>query len=584
MLTTHNSYYKLHLKLKNLSKTISFQNIDLTKNKEDKVEYLYHLMREVVETACITADDILDDIGKLLTVMESPCLMMAPGLSPLLASHYNLCLGTIISLAGENRLQLKEYLDDLENLKSKGIYMVTELDRGNNAMSLQTQAHFDEECQQFIINTPMPGAGKYMPYLSSDHQPKLAVVMARLWLKEKDCGVHPFIVRCRDENGKLLPNIKVSKLSAIDMYSISEVDHSLTCFQNVRIPHHAFLGGDLNQVTMDGHFITKATNQRDIFFHSLCRVEWGKIVLVAALMPHFKMAIAVATEYSKKRMMNSRENNLKLLDIRSQKFELANAYISLIASISLYEETKLTCLLEKLTHEQLQLNAAVVKTMCVEIARGALHTCMARTGAQGKMIRNRIISAIIINDHTSTAEGDSLPVMMKMAKDLINKDNICEPMDNSTQILPITSQPRLMQLLIHQIHILKQRLCEQLETGVDKNQAWNDSTLLAKEFAWVYGIYRTAITLKHRPDIKRSFCMQHIITNAAWFSANQLISSSDFKQLIESHEKYCINIFDKYTIHSAEEFDITDLIKMTPIGSENMALNWVELSELSYQN
>lgn len=569
------NYSILRLKLKELSTERSFQYIN-PKSREEQVEHLYYQMQQIVNVAGIKAVDILTDMGKLLTVMESPCLLIAPGLSPLLASHYNLCLGTIISLAGDKISELQEYIDDLETLKTKGIYMVTELDRGNNVMGLQTQAYFDEELQQFIINTPVAGACKFMPYLSSDHQPKLAVVMARLWLKEKEYGVHPFIVRCRDQNGKLLRGIKVSKLSTVDMYS-SEADHSVTSFDNVRVPRHAFLGGDLNEVTTEGHFLTKNTSKRDIFFNSLCRVEWGKLVLVAALMSHYKMAIAVAIEYSKKRKVNGKNTEFKLSDIATHKLDLANAYVALTASIALYEDTKQRCLTVEQTHEELQHEAAVVKAMCVEIARGALNTCMARAGAHGKMIRNRIAQAVILNDHTATAEGDSLPVLMKIAKDLISRNLVPEQLYD-IQTISITTQQALLKLLLSQINLLSQQIREKLDTDENQSLAWNNSTHIAKELAWAYGIYKTAITLRSRSNVQRSFCINHILSNAAWFSANQLVTGEEFQKLRECYEEICIDIFDKEAISVAEEFDIVDLVKMTPIGSDDNALKWMELS------
>lgn len=573
-----NNFNDLETSLKKLSQTSLFCSSKINQNKIEDVEQLYNQMEAVIQIADLTADDILHNMGKLLTIMESPCLIWAPGLSPLLASHYNLCLGTILTLAGENRNLLNQYIDDLIKLKSKGIYMVTELDTGNNAMSLETQAHYNKEAKEFIINTPVVGACKFMPYLASNRHPKLAVVMARLWTEGKDCGVHPFVIQCRDHDGKLLSGIKTSELSVVDMHT-AQVDHSITAFHEVRIPYYAFLGGNLNQVTSDGLFITKAKNKREIFFHSLSRVEWGKIVLVAALIPNFKIAISNAIEYSKNRTLNNKNIRFSLLDILIHKLELSYAYVSIIASISLYESIKQKCLTEKLSKSEFQHQAGIVKSMCVEIAREALHICMARTGAQGKMGRNLIVSAISLNDHTSTAEGDSLPVLMKIAKDLINK-NLEPSQIANMENLSIKSVLKLQHIILYQIQKQKDFLSSKLENSMDTIQAWNDSTQIAKELAWAYGIYQTILALQNRPEVQRNFSIKYILDNAAWFSANGLITHAEFQNLRTDYETSCIQVFEQEALFVANEFDMLELVKRTPMGNKEIARKWGDIAQI----
>jgi len=576
---------ELREKLKELSRSASFQKDVQSLSREEQVEHLYGLMKQVVEIAGIKADDMLNDMSKLLTVMESPCLMVNYGLSPLLASHYNLCMGTILELAGDNREQLEEYIYDLEKLNTKGLFMVTELDYGNNAMSMQTEARFDANTQEFVINSPFMGAFKYMPYLSSNYQSKTAIVMARLWLGDKDCGIHPFIVRCRDKDGKLLDGVHSSKLSAIDLYAVPQVDHSITFFRNIRVPHKAFLGGKLNQVTRNGEFITKAKSKREIFFQSISRVEWGKIVLVGAITYSFKFAISAAIEYAKKRKINNRNGKQTLVNIQCHKIELSKAYISIVASISLYERIKHICLSQKLSVKQFQLYAAVVKTMCIEVAREGLQSCVSRTGAQGKMTRNYIITACVGNDITSTAEGDTLPVMMRIAKDLLF-DNYQPLESNENDIsLPITSKQRLISLLYcqeKQLHReFKERLIEKSNSG-NSADAWNEETQLARHLAWVHGICHVVAALDQRPDIQETFCMLHILKEGSWFIINGLVTREELKYLASTSDKNLNSIFDNQAVNVAKEYDVVDLLPMTPIGNENSASMWCDISGFKF--
>ncbi|QMR43156.1 hypothetical protein [Klebsiella aerogenes] len=582
-MTTSADVNDLRHKLKQLSKTPLFQKDTLSLSKEDKIKHLYSLMEKVTSVACISADDITSDMNKFLVVMESPCLMTNYGLCPLLASHYNLCLGTILNLAGRNRPHLQKYIDELERVETKGIYMVTEIAYGNNAMSMQTKATFDKNSQEFIITTPSPSACKFMPYLSSDEQPKLAIVMARLWLEEKDCGIHPFVVRCRDRNGKLLPGVQASKLSTVDLYSVSDVDHSITAFYNIRIPFYAFLGGDLNEFTPDGEFITSAKNQREIFFNSLCRVEWGKIVLTAALMSPFKMSIATAIEYAKKRKLTTRSGERALMEFQYYKAELSKAYTYLIASICLYEKMKNLCLNKDIKLETLAIHAAITKSGCVEIARDALNICLARTGAQGKMVRNRIISACILNDITSTAEGDSIPVLLRIARHLISQEDSNATNDMQCH-LPVTSATRLVTLLSTRESQLKSQLQQTIRTSADKEMAWNDATSIALELAWVHVICHAADALSGRERIQKVFCALFIMQYAAWYNAIELISSSEMNEIIVFVDQELPEIFDKYAINVADEFELHDLIAQTGIGHADMAEYWSNIAGFNLTN
>lgn len=562
----------LRIQLKNLSESISFEHPDITQSKPKRIEHLYWQMEQVINIANITGDDLINDMGKLLEVLESPCTVVSPGLAALLTCHFNLCLGTIITLAGENKKLLSGYINELETLSSQGIYMVTELDAGNNAMSLQTSAHYDEDNNEFIINTPNIGACKFMPYLSSN-KPKIAVVMARLWIKNKDLGVHPFIIRCRDKDGKLLPGIKVSDLPVVDIHSsyACEADHSITSFHNVRIPYFSILTHDFKNFSSNTIDSILEKSKREIFLNSLSRVGWGKIGLVAGLIPNYKIAIACAIEHAKNRVLSGRNNSFTLLDIQTHKLELSNAYVLISAAISLYEKTKYDLLTQEYSDNEFHHKASIVKAMCVEIARDGLNICMARTGAQGKLLRNRIAPAVSVNDHISTVEGDSLPVLMKIAKDLIDNE-LDYTLLKKENDLSLTSTIKLLQLILLRVKSQKDQLSKKLSDNL--TETWNKSTQLARELAWAYGIYETALTLANRPELQRNFCIRYILDEAAWYSANEMIESSFLRYLLAEYEEGAIKLFNQEALLVAYEFDVIEQVKRTPIGNKDKIKEW----------
>lgn len=121
----------------------------------------------------------------------------------MLASHYNLYLGTLLELGDRHHPEIIGQIEEALALRTHGLYLVTELGCGNNAMSMATEVRYDCATDGFILHTPHRHAAKFMPYIALEGQPKSSVVMARLWVGKQDCGIHPFLVPCRDARGAL---------------------------------------------------------------------------------------------------------------------------------------------------------------------------------------------------------------------------------------------------------------------------------------------------------------------------------------------------------------------------------------------
>ena len=167
--------------------------------KAQRTRAIYRIFHTVASTAALGQEDIVDDLAPLLTLMESPCLTRQGGLCPLLASHYNLYLGTLLELGDRHHPEIIGQIEEALALRTHGLYLVTELGCGNNAMSMATEVRYDCATDGFILHTPHRHAAKFMPYIALEGQPKSSVVMARLWVGEQDCGIHPFLVPCREQ-------------------------------------------------------------------------------------------------------------------------------------------------------------------------------------------------------------------------------------------------------------------------------------------------------------------------------------------------------------------------------------------------
>ena len=374
--------------------------------KAQRTRAIYRIFHTVASTAALGQEDIVDDLAPLLTLMESPCLTRQGGLCPLLASHYNLYLGTLLELGDRHHPEIIGQIEKALALRTHGLYLVTELGCGNNAMSMATEVRYDCATDGFILHTPHRHAAKFMPYIALEGQPKSSVVMARLWVGKQDCGIHPFLVPCRDARGALCQGVSVSSPDVLDLPYFDVVDHAIITFEQVALPRWAWLRGHEHDISAGGIFHSRLASQRDIFFSSLRRVEWGKLVLTASLIPGLKLSLALAIHYAQQRTLHAHNGRvIPLAHHALHRRILTRAYVTGLAAMALYEGIKQRHLPDGRHSSRFQTDAGLVKAVAVELMRTSLQHCMQRCGAQGKFLRNRIAPTLQLCDMAATPLG-----------------------------------------------------------------------------------------------------------------------------------------------------------------------------------
>src|SRR5690606_4728537 len=175
----------------------------------------------------LTAHEVHRDPRRLYAVHEWVALVDGVA-STILSIHYCLALGSLAA-HGEGRPELDGFVSELEEMRSVGVFLATELGYGNNVGSLETTALYDPERREFSLSSPTPNSWKFMP--NTGHSlPKLAVVMARLISLGRNCGVFPFVVRIRDANGRCCEGIQITPLTEKPGYAL---DNAITRFNGV---------------------------------------------------------------------------------------------------------------------------------------------------------------------------------------------------------------------------------------------------------------------------------------------------------------------------------------------------------------
>ncbi|CAN3373058.1 hypothetical protein DIURU_005318 [Diutina rugosa] len=132
--------------------------------------------------------------------------------------------------------------------KTYGCFGMTELAHGSNVPGLETTATFDEETDEFVINTPHIGATKWW-IGGAAHSATHCATYARLIVKGQDYGVKVFVVPLRDQDFNLNPGVTVGDIGA--KMGRDGIDNGWIQFSHVRIPRH-FMLQKFCKVSRDG--------------------------------------------------------------------------------------------------------------------------------------------------------------------------------------------------------------------------------------------------------------------------------------------------------------------------------------------
>jgi acyl-CoA oxidase len=175
-----------------------------------------------------------------------------PSLGMRLFVHYKLWVGTIMNQGTPE--QQKKWLYD-SNAKVCGVigcFGMTELGYSSHLRGSETIATFDEQTDEFVINSTSIKATKVWIGLAGQIATH-CIVFANLVSKGKPCGIQLFIVPIRDpRTGLTLPGVAVGDLGS--KAARNGLDNGWLQFTNVRVPRENMLAR-WAQVSRNGEFV-----------------------------------------------------------------------------------------------------------------------------------------------------------------------------------------------------------------------------------------------------------------------------------------------------------------------------------------
>ncbi|WP_428957327.1 acyl-CoA dehydrogenase [Streptomyces sp. cg35] len=461
-------------------------------------------------------------------------------LAAVAAIHYNLCLGTLLDYVG-GQPSLQPYIDELDTLGSIGVFMATELGYGNNVKALETEAVFDPATNTFTLHTRTPQAQKYMPN-TAVALPKIAIVMARLKVGDRDHGVFPFVARIRDAEGPCtgVRIVPLPEKPGLDL------DNAITIFEGLRLPREAIMLGSHSHLEQDGTFRSSVgAHQR--FLEAMKRVIPGKLGLTGAHLACARASVAITARYSKQRLTFAPgKAPVPIIEYQNHQRAvigaLARTYgMSFLVSRARRELDSSSggadLALERLI--------AVTKVSASQAAEHVVLTCRERCGAQGMFGRNRIADYIALGHLVITSEGDNDVIALKAAQQMVLGSQYAPPLAGPRPESRLAEPEFWIWCLRTHEARLYQQLTQHATTEFEKDTGsfslWNAVATDLLALARVHGLRMAAEELQcvlqeAAPRTRRMlqsvgavFALQEISGDTGWYLTENILSAEEVR-------------------------------------------------------
>ncbi len=503
--------------------------------------------------------------------------------------HYCLCGGSLLRHGGASA-EIESYIDELDSLQAIGTFLVTELGYGNNVVALQTRADYDARTQELVISTPSAQARKFMPNTGLEGVPKLGVVMARLTIDERDCGVFPVIVRLRTQSATC-PGVSIVPLGDKPGYAL---DNAMTSFQGVRVPKHCLLLGEHSRLSDEGMFTSDIGSRRERFLLSLEQVQLGRLCLSAVSTTAAAASSFIALRYAEqRRTFAPRHSDVNVIEYRNHQrdlfFTLASTYASRMMvndALGKYEH----CSDEN--HDYLFRITSATKVHVSYAAERGIRLCRERCGAAGLFEQNRISVYASQCPGMITAEADNQIALIKIARQMLQQQGY-EPLKKAASVSGSLRDASRLLTLMHErerklLKELRRNMLPAQIPGQDLFELWNDNINLAIETATAHASRLAADSLWLRAadfpnehpftELFRLFIYQEISPLLGYFLAEDLITRDEVKTFRQCVDRSCKTLRPS-ALELATAFDIPNTILRSPIASDDYVASYEALAE-----
>ncbi|GAB4859615.1 Acyl-coenzyme A oxidase 3, peroxisomal [Ancistrocladus abbreviatus] len=321
--------------------------------------------------------------------------------------------GGAIQFLGTKRHHEK-WLQVSEDYGIRGCFAMTELGHGSNVRGIETVTTYDSSAGEFVINTPCESAQKYWIGGAANHATH-TIVFSQLNINGKSQGVHAFIVKIRDADGNICPNIRIADCG--HKIGLNGVDNGRIWFDNVRVPRENLLNS-VADVSLDGQYLSAIKDPDQRFAAFLAPLTSGRVNIAVSAVYMSKVGLATAIRYSLSRRAFSlapNEHEVLLLDYPSHQRRLL-PFLAKTYAMSFAANYLKSMYVQRTpeTNKAIHVVSSALKATLTWHNMRTLQECREACGGQGLKTENRVGQLKGEYDVQSTFEGDNNVLMQQL--------------------------------------------------------------------------------------------------------------------------------------------------------------------------
>ncbi|KAE8165760.1 hypothetical protein BDV40DRAFT_285961 [Aspergillus tamarii] len=285
--------------------------------RDEKIALAYHRARAIARAYAFKMEDILYLSDRFWQFHQDMIHTLDSAAFSLLAIQYNLCVGTLAPFL-QHRTDLESLIQPLLSFEVSGQFLLTEVGHGLDAQAIETVATLLPD-GAFDLHTPTPDAAKILPGRA---------------------GSKP-------------------------------LDHCITSFKHVRLPHSALLGS-----------LDAPRDPQKSFRSAIRRVYIGTLSLSTVLISALKRSVYVAGKYSFRRYIWGPSHRPRpIIAFRTQQRPIVHA-LAQIAIFDPYAQESIRYYMDpKIPYIVRQGIAAAFKAVLTRATQESLHHLAERCGS-----------------------------------------------------------------------------------------------------------------------------------------------------------------------------------------------------------
>ncbi|MFI6762942.1 acyl-CoA dehydrogenase [Micromonospora sp. NPDC050417] len=540
-------------------------------------------------------------IGKATEVARNPRLLLAfyewacthvPDLLPLISGHYNLTVSSLLTLGGD-RDDLRPYLDQLDTADSVGVMLINEYGCGSNVAFLETTATYDHSTRSFLLNTPNPGARKFMPNVGAA-VPRVTVVVARLVIDGVAHGIFPFVAQLRDADGNPAPGVDIMPMPDKPFFPM---DNAVTSFNNVRVPFSGWLSAGIAEIDREGRFaFAPGMGPHSAFRLTASQFTFGRVALSAAAVASARAATLILARYVQTRGIRAFHGHRRpMLEFQNVQHSLFGALATTYACTFFVNDMKADLVrASNLGDPDIQLAGIVAKSYLVTASQRVIQECRERCGAHAMFSVNRIADYLGLCQGSLTAEGDIQVLRLTAGRHLALGSGYAPPAVETKLVEAYDDPLDWLHLFQARESHLYDRVAKNLRGPLGEGTVfdrWNrcipDAMRLTESYAERRALESFLKAIAAAPVgnprialrlTAKLFVLGHVRSHGGFYLANGHLSPEAFDRIESEYAETCQELTEHLPL-LVDAFAIDESILDAPITAPDRIAAWEERSK-----